>query len=275
MMQLDGPAGRKHSGAPARGRLVGPSPGSCQASPPGEPYDARGVRIVEIQMRRAIVTGGSGLIGAGICAALAAAGWQVANFDLEDGGCEDARFVPCDVSDEDAVAAAFAELDWTSLDLLVNNAGVAAPVTGPVADLSLDRWRRVIDSHLTGAFLMTRAAAPLLRENAVIINMASTRAFMSEPFTEAYAAAKGGVVALTHALAVSLGPRVRVNAIAPGWISDSPDLATADHEQHPAGRVGRPEDVAEAVLFLAGAGFITGETLTLDGGMSRRMIYAD
>ncbi len=232
-------------------------------------------RAVESQMRKAIVTGGSGLIGAGICAALAGAGWEVANFDLEDGGCEEARFIACDVSDEDAVADAFAELEWTGLDLLVNNAGVAAPVTGPVSDLSLDRWRRVIDSHLTGAFLMTRAAAPLLRENAVIINMASTRAFMSEPFTEAYAAAKGGVVALTHALAVSLGPRVRVNAIAPGWISDSPDLAAADHAQHPAGRVGRPEDVAGAVLFLADAGFITGETLILDGGMSRRMIYAD
>lgn len=226
-------------------------------------------------MRKAIVTGGSGLIGTGICAALADAGWDVANFDLEDGDCEDARFVQCDVSDERAVADGFAGLDWKSLDLLVNNAGVAAPVTGPVAELSLERWRRVVDSHLTAAFLMTRAAVPLLRENAVIINMASTRAFMSEPFTEAYAAAKGGVVALTHALAVSLGPRIRVNAIAPGWISGSPDLAPADHAQHPAGRVGRPEDVANAVMYLVDAGFVTGETLNLDGGMTRRMIYAD
>lgn len=226
-------------------------------------------------MRKAIVTGGSGTIGAGICTALADAGWAVANFDLEDGGPDEARFVPCDVSDEDSVADAFASLDWKGLDLLVNNAGLAAPVTGPVAELSLARWRRVLDSHLTGAFLMTRAAVPLLREGGAIINMASTRAFMSEPLTEAYAAAKGGVVALTHALAVSLGPRLRVNAIAPGWISDSPDLAPEDHAQHPAGRVGRPEDVAAAVLFLADAGFITGETLTLDGGMTRRMIYAD
>ncbi|MFC0282095.1 SDR family oxidoreductase [Camelimonas abortus] len=226
-------------------------------------------------MRKAIVTGGSGMIGAAICAALAEAGWEVASFDLQDGGVDEARYVCCDVSDEDSVADAFASLGWKGLDLLVNNAGVAAPVTGPVAELSLAGWRRIVDSHLTGAFLMTRAAAPLLREGSCIINMASTRAFMSEPFTEAYAAAKGGVVALTHALAVSLGPRVRVNAIAPGWISDSPDLAEEDHEQHPAGRVGRPEDVAEAVLFLAGAGFITGETLILDGGMNRRMIYRD
>lgn len=226
-------------------------------------------------MRRAIVTGGSGLIGSGICAALVDAGWEVANFDLDDGGADDTQFVRCDVANENSVAEAFAALDWNGLDLLVNNAGVAAPVTGPIAELSLEKWRRVVDSHLTGAFLMTRAAAPLLREGAAIINMASTRAVMSEPFTEAYAAAKGGVIALTHALAVSLGPRVRVNAIAPGWISDSPDLAEADHDQHPAGRVGRPDDVADAVIFLANAGFITGETLTLDGGMTRRMIYAD
>lgn len=226
-------------------------------------------------MRRAIVTGGSGLIGAGICTALAGAGWDVASFDIEDSGADDLRFVHCDVADEDSVADAFASLDWKGLDLLVNNAGVAAPVTGPVADLSLKQWRRVLDSHLTGAFLMTRSATPLFREGAAIVNIASTRAFMSEPFTEAYAAAKGGVVALTHALAISLGPRVRVNAVAPGWISGSPDLSLADHEQHPAGRVGRPSDVAEAVMFLADAGFVTGETLTLDGGMTRRMIYAD
>lgn len=226
-------------------------------------------------MRRAIVTGGAGLIGAGICAALVDAGWDVACFDLADSDSDDVRFVDCDVADEDSVADAFATLGWNGLDLLVNNAGVAAPVTGPVADLSLTQWRRVLDSHLTGAFLMTRAASPLLREGAAIINIASTRAFMSEPFTEAYAAAKGGLVALTHALAISLGPRVRVNAVAPGWISGSPDLSPADHEQHPAGRVGRPADVAEAVLFLADAGFITGETLTLDGGMTRRMTYAD
>lgn len=226
-------------------------------------------------MRRAIVTGGSGLIGAEICTTLAGSGWEVANFDLDDSGVEDARFVQCDVADEGSVAAAFAALDWRGLDLLVNNAGIAAPVTGPIAELSLEKWRRIVDSHLTGAFLMTRSAAPLLREGSAIINMASTRAFMSEPFTEAYGAAKGGVIALTHALAVSLGPRVRVNAIAPGWISDSPDLADPDHEQHPAGRVGRPDDVADAVMFLANAGFITGETLTLDGGLTRRMIYAD
>jgi NAD(P)-dependent dehydrogenase (short-subunit alcohol dehydrogenase family) len=122
---------------------------------------------------------------------------------------------------------------------------------------------------------MTRSAVPLMGKGASIVNMASTRAFMSEPETEAYAASKGGLVALTHALAISLGPKIRVNAIAPGWISGDGDLRPVDHEQHPVGRVGRPGDVAEAILYLASAGFMTGQVLVLDGGMSRKMIYAE
>lgn len=226
-------------------------------------------------MKRAIVTGGAGLIGTAICRALGESGWQVASFDLTDGPGA-ARHIRCDVADEASVGDAFAALGWDRLDLLVNNAGIASPGTGPLTELSLAEWRRVTDSHLTGAFLMTRAAAPLLGEGGAIVNMASTRAFMSEPRSEAYAAAKGGIVALTHALAVSLGPRLRVNAIAPGWIAaeDEP-LSREDHAQHPAGRVGRPEDVAQAVLYLAAAGFMTGQVLILDGGMTRRMIYAE
>ncbi|KAK0332271.1 hypothetical protein LTR94_025573, partial [Friedmanniomyces endolithicus] len=169
--------------------------------------------------KRAIVTGGAGLIGAEICASLIARGWEVASFDLEGRGASKARKIECDVGDEASVAQAFAELAWERLDLLVNNAGVANPNNGPIAELSLDDWRRTLDSHLTGAFLMCRACAPLLVEGASIVNIVSTRAVMSEPNTEAYAAAKGGMTALTHALAISLGPRVRVNAIAPGWIS--------------------------------------------------------
>jgi NAD(P)-dependent dehydrogenase (short-subunit alcohol dehydrogenase family) len=226
-------------------------------------------------MKRAIVTGGAGLIGTAICRMLGESGWQVASYDLADGP-DSARHIRCDVADEASVRDAFAELGWDRLDLLVNNAGIASPGTGPLTQLSLADWRRVTDSHLTGAFLMTRAAAPLLGEGGAIVNMASTRAFMSEPRSEAYAAAKGGIVALTHALAISLGPRVRVNAIAPGWIAaeDAP-LSREDHAQHPAGRVGRPADVAEAVLYLATAGFVTGQVLILDGGMTRRMIYAE
>lgn len=230
-------------------------------------------------MRHAIITGGAGLIGTGICRALSEAGWNVASFDMKD-TAEDlqvagVRHIFCDVADEASVVGAFAELGWGSLDLLVNNAGIAGPVNGPIQDLALDDWRRVTDSHLTAAFLMTRSAVPLMGEGASIVNMASTRAFMSEPQTEAYAAAKGGLVALTHALAVSLGPKIRVNAIAPGWIAGDGELRPEDHAQHPAGRVGRPQDVADAVVYLADAGFMTGQVLVLDGGMTKKMIYAE
>ncbi len=225
-------------------------------------------------MKCAIVTGGAGLIGTGICTRLEAEGWQVASFDLAEGP-EGVRHIACDVGDETSVARAFETLGWDGLDLLVNNAGIAGAHSGPVTELSLSEWRRVLDSHLTGAFLMTRAAAPLMREGGAIVNIASTRAFMSEPDCEAYAAAKGGMVALTHALALSLGPRVRVNGVAPGWISGGQGLSAEDHAQHPAGRVGRPEDIAEAVSYLAQAGFVTGQVLVADGGMTKKMIYVD
>ena len=225
-------------------------------------------------MKQAIVTGGAGLIGAEICKSLLAHGYEVASFDLEvreDG----VRHFTCDVGDETSVAEALARLGWDRLDLLVNNAGIANPDRGPIETLSLDEWRKVTDSHLTGAFLMSRAAIPLMGEGASIVNMVSTRAFMSEPNTEAYAASKGGLVGFTHALAISLGPKIRVNAIAPGWISDGERLSDADRQQHPVGRVGRADDIADAVLYLASAGFMTGQVLTLDGGMTRKMIYAD
>ncbi|WP_312806989.1 SDR family oxidoreductase [Agrobacterium cavarae] len=223
-------------------------------------------------MKRAVVTGGGGLIGTGIIEALLDDGWTVACFDIKDTKTA-ARNILCDVGNETSVLAAFDQLGWKGLELLVNNAGIASPVNGPIHELSLADWRKVTDSHLTGAFLMTRSAVPLMGEGASIINMVSTRAFMSEPETEAYAASKGGLVALTHALAVSLGPKIRVNAIAPGWVTDETDLRKKDHAQHPVGRVGRPKDIADAVLYLAGAGFMTGQVLVLDGGMTRKMIY--
>jgi NAD(P)-dependent dehydrogenase (short-subunit alcohol dehydrogenase family) len=225
-------------------------------------------------MKKAVITGGAGLIGAGICKHLTDKGWEVASFDTR-AALSDSRQILCDVGDEASVAAGFEQLGWSELDLLVNNAGIADPKNGRIVDLSLEAWRRTLDSHLTGAFLMSRAAIPRLRLGGSIIHMASTRAFMSEPETEAYAASKGALVALTHAMAVSLGPKLRVNAIAPGWIADPDGVSEADNAQHPAGRVGRPEDVAQAVLYLAEAGFVTGQVLTLDGGMTRKMIYTD
>lgn len=173
------------------------------------------------------------------------------------------------------------------MDLLVSNAGLATPVSGPVEKLELKKWQAWQDSHVTGAFLMVRAAVPLLRQRkGAIVIMASTRAIQSEPDTEAYAAAKGALCAMTHALAISLGPDIRVNAVLPGWIETRPwakaqvreavEHRAIDREQHPVGRVGEPSDIAATVLFLAseGAGFITGQQITVDGGMTRKMIYA-
>ncbi|WP_282026084.1 SDR family oxidoreductase [Limimaricola cinnabarinus] len=232
-------------------------------------------------IKRALVTGGAKGIGRGVACRLAREGWQVAALDrdaealaaLPDG----VRGLEADVSDEASVQDAVAATGWDGLDLLVNNAGIADPEVGPVEELALEIWRAYLDTNLTGALLMSKHCVPLLRaRRGAIVNVTSSRAHQSEPQTEPYAAAKGGLTALTHALAVSLGPEIRVNAIAPGWIVTEgwEALREIDHAQHPAGRAGRPEDVAEAVLWLAQAGFMTGQEVLLDGGMTRKMIYA-
>jgi NAD(P)-dependent dehydrogenase (short-subunit alcohol dehydrogenase family) len=145
--------------------------------------------------------------------------------------------------------------------------------------LSLEEWSRVLATNLTSTFLFARAAAAMLSEaQGAIVTIASTRARMSEPDTESYAAAKGGLVALTHALAISLGPRVRANVISPGWIDVGKDpIRPRDHAQHPAGRVGRPEDVASLAAWLLhpDQGFVTGGEFVVDGGMTRKMIYEE
>ncbi len=232
--------------------------------------------------KQALVTGGANGIGRGIVTHLAEAGWQVAALDRDTEALKDlpdgVLAIGGDVSDETSVAAAIAATGWDALDLLVNNAGIASPDAGPVEELALEDWQAWIGTNLTGAFLMTKHCVPLLRRRkGAIVNITSSRAVQSEPDTEPYAAAKGGLTALTHSLAVSLGPDIRVNAIAPGWIvtGDDDELREIDHAQHPVGRVGRPSDVAEAVLWVAGAGFMTGQSVVLDGGMTRKMIYAE
>ncbi len=231
-------------------------------------------------MKQALVTGGANGIGRGIVLHLLERGWHVAALDRDADALSRLPkhaalgLLEADVSDEPSVAAAVGRLD--RVDLLVANAGLAGPEGGPVETLSLEAWQDWIGTNLTGTFLMAKHCVPFLRQSGgAIVTMSSTRARMSEPDCEAYAATKGGIEALTHALAVSLGPEVRVNGIAPGWIAtDEGDaLREIDHAQHPAGRVGRPEDVARAVSYLAEAEFVTGQILTIDGGMTRKMIY--
>ena len=164
-------------------------------------------------------------------------------------------------------------------DVLVNNAGIRAGA--PLLALSARAFDRVLAVNLRGAFLCTQEAARLMvkhKKTGAIINISSTRAFMSEPGTEAYSASKGGLVALTHATAISLGPQgIRVNSISPGWIETRGGKhSRRDKQQHPVGRVGTPEDVASACLYVAEqAGFMTGQNMTIDGGMTVKMIYED
>ncbi len=173
-------------------------------------------------------------------------------------------------------------------DVLVNNAGIM--IRKDVLKLKPAEFRKVIDTNLGGAFLSAQAAAKVMARRGTggaIINIASTRAFMSEPNTEGYSASKGGIVALTHALAMSLAPyRIRVNAISPGWIevgdwkksseSVKPHHSEIDRRQHAVGRVGVPADIAKACQFLAeNADFMTGQNITIDGGMTVKMIYAE
>ena len=235
----------------------------------------------EYSQKAALVTGGAQGIGRATAALLAERGYRVAiaDRDAEAGRKTGMTFIRCDVSREPSVRACIRRVvkRFGRLDALVNNAGIASPGNGPVEKLALGEWNRRIGVNLTGMFLMTKHAVPHLRRaRGAIVNIASTRALQSEPDTEAYAASKGGAVALTHALAVSLGPQVRVNCVSPGWIdTKGSKLSRADHEQHPVGRVGRPEDVAELVAFLLSdaAGFATGQNYILDGGMTRKMIY--
>ncbi|RIJ34495.1 SDR family NAD(P)-dependent oxidoreductase [Pontibacter oryzae] len=249
-----------------------------------------------------LITGGAQGIGLGMAERFAQAGASVIITDNDkEAGTEalerlrkqhlEVLFIPCDVSQEDEVKQLMQQLQskYGHLDALVNNAGIADPFMGDLQEMEVSAFDKVLSVNLRGPLLCAKYALPLLQkaEHPSILNISSTRAFMSEPNTFAYSASKGGLEALTHALAVSLTQaRVRVNAIAPGWIEVGewekkqkryePHHSEEDKAQHPVGRVGVPQDIAEAALFLCSdkAGFITGQSLTIDGGMTVKMIYA-
>jgi len=231
------------------------------------------------------VTGAARGIGRAVAGHLARSGWQVFLADIDGAAASKAAAetggagIACDVGDEPDVErlVAVARARAGRIDAVVSNAGVGA--FAPLAQTTLEGWNQVLATNLTATFLLAKAAAADLRASGgSIVAIASTRAHMSEPNTLAYSASKGGLVALTHALAMTLAPEVRVNCVSPGWIDTGKHcpLKASDHAQHPVGRVGRPGDVAGAVGYLLSseASFITGAELIVDGGMTRKMIYA-
>jgi len=237
----------------------------------------------------AIITGAANGIGRAIAHHLLDLGWCLGLVDLPDSGLRhafpstrrDLVAIDGDVADVAAIEGAVKKTvkRFGRLDGVVSNAGIMK--RAPIAKLTPEEWRRVLDVNLTAAFLLARAAEkPLRKANGAIVTIASTRALMSEPDTESYSASKGGLLALTHALSISLAPAIRVNAISPGWIATEKfgKLRRKDHAQHPAGRVGRPRDIAEMAAFLLDAeksGFVTGANFVVDGGMTRKMIYEE
>uniref|UniRef100_A0A0G4I910 Oxidoreductase n=1 Tax=Chromera velia CCMP2878 TaxID=1169474 RepID=A0A0G4I910_9ALVE len=252
-------------------------------------------------VRHAIVTGcgRAAGIGSSVVKKLAAHGWHISCCDVS---CEPAfqqsltslgtsvvSFYPVDLTDSSAVSSFVQKAveAFGPVHLLVNNAAVSNPylqVEDPANTSILTEFQRVLSINLVAPFNLSRLVLPHMPDgDAAIVHVASTRARQSEPDSEAYAASKGGLCALAHAQAASLGPRkIRVNAILPGWIDTSTAGPTAlrkeDHAWHSVGRVGLPDDVAEAVLFLADgrrSGFITGQDLVVDGGVSTRMRYPE
>jgi NAD(P)-dependent dehydrogenase (short-subunit alcohol dehydrogenase family) len=232
----------------------------------------------------AIITGGAQGIGRATALYLQQKNFQVVVADIETLEQPGITFIKADASSE----ADLKHLIETTLkthgqiDALVNNVGVG--INKPLSELTLEAWNHVLAVNLTSIFLTTKYAEPYLRAvKGAVVNIASTRAMMSEANTEAYSASKGGVVALTHALSISLGPDVRVNCVSPGWIETGEwqkekravTHSEADKSQHPVGRVGQPKDIAAMIYYLLSeeSGFITGQNFVIDGGMTKKMIY--
>ncbi|MBU9714747.1 SDR family oxidoreductase [Evansella tamaricis] len=236
-----------------------------------------------------IVTGAANGIGKAITEGFSEKGSTVFMVDNDETNgkavMEDLRsrgrhviFIRGDVGKEVEVLQVFEEIKkhTASINCIINNAGISKFVS--LEELTFLEWERVLHTNLSSVFLFSKYGIDMIKKGGSIINIASTRALMSEENSEVYAASKGGVVSLTHALASSLSNRnIRVNSISPGWIEtgDYETLREKDHEQHFSKRVGKPEDIVRACFYLADQDndFVTGENIVVDGGMTKKMIY--
>lgn len=235
-----------------------------------------------------IVTGAGNGIGQGVALAYKREGANVVVADWDDSNFAalEAKGLDClqiNVQEEADIQRLLEQTieKYGQVDILINNAGVS--VFKPLFELTLDEWDRVINTNVRSVFLATKEAAKYMKNNesgGAIVNMASTRSMMSEVNSEAYAASKGGIVSLTHALALSLADyHITVNCISPGWIetNEKAELREVDHHQHPSRRVGTVADIAKACLYLTDPenNFVNGENITVDGGMTKKMIYEE
>ena len=244
----------------------------------------------ETSPKRVFITGGAEGIGKAIVEAFCLSGDQVAFCDInETAGQETAKatgsiFHKVDVSDKDALESCIQRIlsEWNDIDIIVNNVGISQ--FSSITETSVEDFDKILSINLRPVFITSRLLAIHRKEQSSpnpygrIINICSTRYLMSEPGSEGYAASKGGIYSLTHALALSLSEwNITVNSIAPGWIQthDYDQLQPVDHSQHPSRRVGKPEDIARMCLFLCEENndFINGENITIDGGMTKKMIY--
>lgn len=217
-----------------------------------------------------VITGGANGIGKCMAQEFAKKGAKVCVIDKVEGN----HYVG-DIAKQEVLEtfAKYVIETYGHVDYLINN---AMPLSKGISSCSYEEFEYAQRVGVTAPFYLAKLFAPHFREGGVIINISSSRDRMSQAETESYTAAKGGIAALTHALAVSLSGKVRVNSISPGWIDTAYTVYEgADATQHPAGRVGNPLDIANMVLFLCSdkAGFITGENICIDGGMTRQMIY--
>lgn len=227
-------------------------------------------------MKNIIITGASNGIGKAIAKALQKK-YHVINIDIVENKMDGVDFYKCDLSNKEQLLKTIEKIKTNidSLYALINNAAIFSSKI--LEKQTFEEWENIINTNLTAPYILSKEFASFLKiSQGHIINISSTRALMSEEGTEAYSASKGGISSLTHALAMSLSPEIKVNSITPGWINTNEEYLPTknDNLQHPSGRVGTPDDIVDVVKFLLkNRGFITGSDFVVDGGMTKKMIY--